>query len=284
MYDLEGGIIKKVVKPSQRRELAKAMMKQGQHSERKACELMSIPRRVYRYRSKCADKDEQLKQRLLEHAQTYPRYGYLMLHGLLKREGLVVNKKRTYRLYTQAKLQIRTKRRKKLYRSRCIMPTPSAVNKRWSMDFVHDQLGDGRRFRVLNIVDDFSRECIAQICDVSISGMRVAQSLSQLIDRRGKPDSIVCDNGTEFTSKALFYWSQDKQVKLSFIQPGKPTQNAFVESFNGKFRDSCLNQYWFRSLADARMTIDNWRKDYNEVRPHSALGYQPPSVFAEKSA
>lgn len=152
------------------------------------------------------------------------------------------------------------------------------------MDFIHDQLSNGRRFRVLNIVDDFSRECIAQICDVSIGGLRVVRQLSQLIEVRGKPDSVVCDNGTEFTSKAMFYWSRDRQIRLDFIQPGKPTQNAFVESFNGKFRDNCLNQYWFRSIEDAKTTIENWRKDYNEVRPHSALGYQPPSVFAKRLA
>ena len=260
------------------------MVSTGRRSERQACKLVGISRSGYRHPSKRVAIDCELQAELLGQAKHYPRYGYLMLHGLLRNQGLVVNKKRTYRLYKQAGLQIRTKRRKKLYRPRCIAKTPTAVNKRWSMDFIHDQLGDARRFRVLNIVDDFSRECIAQICDVSISGTRVAQYLSQLIEMRGKPDSIVCDNGSEFTSKAMFCWSREAQVRLDFIQPGKPTQNAFVESFNGKFRDSCLNQYWFRSLADARTTIDNWRKDYNEVRPHSALGYQPPSVFARKMA
>ena len=230
-------------------------------------------------------KDGRLKERLIKHAQNYPRYGYLMLHGLLKNEGLVVNKKRTYRLYTQQGLQIRTKRRKKLYRSRCTMVTPSALNERWSMDFVHDQLGDGRRFRILNIIDDYSRECVGQFIALSMSGLCVAQYLSQLIKARGaKPRSIVCDNGTEFSSKAMHYWGRKQKVKLNFIQPGKPTQNAYVESFNGKFRDSCLNQHWFYSLKDAETTIENWRMDYNRVRPHSSLGYRPPSIFAEKSA
>jgi len=220
----------------------------------------------------------------LTKASQYPRYGYLMLHGLLKNEGLVINRKRTYRLYTEAGLQVRTKKRKKLHRPRVPMIVPTRAKERWSMDFVHDQLAAGRRFRIFNIVDDYSRECIGQVVDTSISGNRVSRLLSDLLKTRGKPKSIVCDNGTEFTSKAMFFWARDNQVKLNFIQPGKPTQNAFVESFNGKFRDSCLNQHWFRSLDEAREMIETWRKDYNEVRPHSALGYQPPAVFARKIA
>ena len=150
------------------------------------------------------------------------------------------------------------------------------------MDFVHDQLSDGRRFRVLNIVDNFSRECVGQMVGISITGKRVADYLSKLIDKRdAKPSSIACDNGTEFRCEAMFHWSRDHQVTLGFIQPGKPTQNAFVESFNGKFRDGCLDQSWFRSLKEAKELIKDWRMDYNEVCPHSALGYQPPSVFAE---
>ena len=133
-------------------------------------------------------------------------------------------------------------------------------------------------------MDDYSRECIGQIVDTSISGYRISRQLSDLLKKRGRPKSIVCDNGTEFTSKTMFFWSRDNRAKLNFIQPGKPTQNAFVESFNGKFRDSCLNQHWFRSLDEAREMIETWRKDYNEVRPHSALGYQPPAVFARKIA
>ena len=164
------------------------------------------------------------------------------------------------------------------------MELPAGPNERWSMDFVHDQLAGGRRFRIFNLVDDYSRECIAQIVDVPISGQRVARCLNELMRERGKPNHIVCDNGTEFTSKAMFFWGRDNRVKLNFIQPGKPTQNAFVESFNGKFRDTCLNQHWFRSLEEARGMIEDWRKDYNEVRPHSSLGYQPPSVFAGKIA
>jgi len=152
------------------------------------------------------------------------------------------------------------------------------------MDFVHVQLADGRRFRIFDVVDDYSRACISQVVDTSISGYRVSRLLNDLLKIRRKPKSIVCDNGTEFTSKAMFFWAKDNQVKLNFIQPGKPTQNAFVESFNGKFRECCLNQHWFRSLDDAREKIETWRKDYNEIRPHSALGYQPPAVFARNIA
>jgi putative transposase len=273
-----------VVKPTQRKEVVRHWLKQGWLSERKACQVAGISRSGLRYRCKRPEQDTQLKEALLAKASQYPRYGYLMLHGLLKNEGLVVNKKRTYRLYTEAELQVRTKKRKKLHRPRVPMIVPTRTDERWSMDFLHDQLADGRRFRIFNIVDDFSRECIGQIVDSSISGNRVTRLLTELLKTRRNPKSIVCDNGTEFTSKAMFFWARDNQVKLSFIQPGKPAQNAFAESFNGKFRDSCLNQHWFRSLDEAREMIETWRRDYNEVRPHSALGYQPPAVFARKIA
>lgn len=264
--------------------MVKHWISQGWLSERQACRAAGISRTGCRHQCQRPERDKQLKAALLAKASQYPRYGYLMLHGLLKNEGLVVNRKRTYRLYTEAGLQVRTKKRKKLVRPRIPMLLPGRPNERWSLDFVHDQLAGGRRFRVLNVVDDYSRECIGQIVDLSISGERVARYLSQLISSRSRPRHLVCDNGTEFTSKAMFFWSRDTSVKLNFIQPGKPTQNAFVESFNGKFRDSCLNQHWFRSLEEARKTIEQWRQDYNEVRPHSSLGYQPPSVFMRKLA
>lgn len=162
------------------------------------------------------------------------------------------------------------------------MPVPDGINERWSMDFVSDQLANGRRFRVLNIVDDYSRECVHQIVDCSISGHRLALELDKL--GRRLPKTLVCDNGPEFTSKAMFFWSRRTGVKLHFIQPGKPTQNAFVESFNGKFRDYCLNLHWFASLDDARSTIEAWQRRYNEIRPHRSLGQKPPAVFAREAA
>lgn len=165
-----------------------------------------------------------------------------------------------------------------------MMSVPSRVNERWSMDFVHDQLANGRCFRVLNIIDDFSREVVGQLTDFSISGLQVTRFLTQLGEERGLPIQIVCDNGSEFTSKAMYFWSKENRVKQGFIQPGKPTQNAFVESLNGKFRNECLNQHWFRSIDEARDEINHWRHHYNHERPHSALNYMSPVAFVKKAA
>ena len=273
-----------MVKPADRKGIVNYLIEHGWLSERRACRLIGISRTGIRHLSQRSASDKKLKARLLELAELYPRYGYLMLHGLLKNEGMVINRKRTYRIYTQQGLQVRTKKRKKLTRPRMPMEVPIRVNERWSMDFIHDQLSDGRRFRVLNIMDEFSRECVGQLADVAISGERVSRYLGELINAREKPKAIVCDNGTEFTSKAMFFWAKDNQVALRFIQPGKPTQNAFIESFNDKFRGTCLNLHWFRSLSEAREEIEKWRIDYNQVRPHSSLNYQPPEVFARKIA
>jgi len=207
-----------------------------------------------------------------------------MLHEMLKAEGIVQNRKRTYRVYRELNMQVRTKKRKKLIRPRIPMAIPSRPNERWSLDFVSDQLADGRRFRVLNIVDDYSRVCVGQVVDLSISGLRLTRYLEQLRETRGLPQALVLDNGPELTSKAMFFWAQQAGVKLLFIQPGKPTQNAFVESFNGRFRDGCLNQHWFRDLEDAQQIIGAWRNHYNHERPHSSLGYKIPMVFEKEAA
>jgi len=254
-----------------------------QLSERKACNLVGLSRTGCRYIAKPRN-DAALRSRLLELATQYPRYGYLMLHWFLKKEGLVINKKRTYRVYIEEGLQVRTKKRKKLIRPRLPMMVPIGKNVRWSMDFVSDQLSNGRRFRTLNVVDDFTREMVGQIVAFSITGQRVSRFLTELGDERGYPDQIICDNGTEFTSKAMFFWQKKKGTKLGFIQPGKPTQNAFVESLNGKFRNECLNQHWFRSIEEARDEIERWRNHYNHERPHSSLKYQTPMAFALKAA
>ena len=207
-----------------------------------------------------------------------------MLHHFLRNEGLVVNRKRTYRIYCELGLQVRTKRRKKLQRPRTPMLLPCRPNERWSADFMGDQLANGRRFRILNIVDDYSRQCVGQIVDTSISGQRLARFLDELSATAGLRKVLVCDNGSELTSKAMFFWSQQRGTKLHFIQPGKPMQNAFVESFNGTLRNNCLNEHRLEDLADARRTIDAWRHHYNHIRPHSSLGYVPPEQYARQAA
>ncbi len=252
-------------------------------SQRQACRLVRLSRKAAAYQP-VARPDHRLKERLKTLGEQYPRYGYLTLHAMLRAEGLVINRKRTYRLYTALGMQVRTRRRKKLIRPRIPMIVPIRANERWSMDFVHDQLGDGRRIRILCIVDDYSRICVGQLVDTSISGERMTRFLDELKLDRGLPKTIVLDNGPEMTSKAMFFWCQRHGVKLHFIQPGKPTQNAFIESFNARFRDGCLNQHWFKDLHDARSIISIWRKHYNEVRPHSSLGYQPPAAFEKQVA
>ena len=272
-----------MVKRTGKKQVVTQMKTIHRLSERKACELVGISRSGYRYQP-VLPQDDELKQRLKDLAAKHKGLGYLMLHGLLRAEGLVVNRKRTYRVYSELGLQLRTKKRKKLVRPRMPMVVPIDKNIRWSMDFVSDQLSNGRRFRVFNVIDDYSREMVGQLTDFSITGQQVARFLSQLIEQRGKPDQIICDNGTEFTCKAMFFWQQDSGVKLGFIQPGKPTQNAFVGSLNGKFRNECLNQHWFRSIEEARKTVAQWREHYNHERPHSALKYMTPVAFANRAA
>ena len=272
-----------MVTPAARKPVARYLIDVFKVSERVACKLAGVSRTEFRYCQK-DQSDDSVRLRLKELASQYPRYGYLMLHGLLKGEGLAVNRKYTYRLYTEEALQVRTKKRKKLTRPRQPIEVPSALNQRWSMDFVSDQLSSGRPFRVLNMVYDFSSGMARQFVSVSISGRQVARFLSQLSELRGMPKKVICDNGTEFTSKAMFFWSKETGVELGFVQPGKPTQNAFVESLNGKFRNECLNQHWFRTLDEARYEIELWREHYNTVRPHSSLNYLPPVEYAKRVA
>ncbi len=272
------------MKPAGRKRLVGYLQEQHHVSQRRACRVIPISRKAVRYAPQRPQLDAELVARLKALGEQYPRYGYLMLHSLLRADGLVVNRKRTYRLFTELGLQVRTKRRKKLVRPRVPMAVPTRPNERWSMDFVHDQLADGRRIRIQNVMDDYSRVCVQPLVDLSISGARVVRYLNQLSELRGLPKTLVLDNGPEMTSKAMFFWSQKTRVKLHFIQPGKPPQNAFVESFNGRFRDGCLNQQWFRDLADARQIIDDWHEHYNTTRPHSSLGYTPPAVFEAQVA
>ena len=272
-----------MVKPAARKQIASHMIDHHQLSERCACKLAGVSRTAYRYRA-APKNDEELRSKLRELAGKHKALDYPMLHSMLKSEGLVINPKRTYRVYAEERLQLRTRRKKKLDRPRQPMTVPIAPNIRWSMDFVSDQLSNGRRFRILNVKDDYSKELIGQLVAFSITGAMTSRFLDQLIECRSAPDQITCDNGTEFTSKAMFFWQKASGVNLAFIQPGKPTQNAFVESLNGRFRQECLNQHWFRSIDEARSIIDKWRHHYNYERPHSTLNYMTPVAFARRAA
>jgi putative transposase len=253
-------------------------------SERRGCRIVGLARSVQQYHP-VGRNDAVVVDRLRVLAAENRRYGYLRLHALLRREGLVLNRKRTYRLYRDQGLQVRTRRRRKLPRRDRLAPrVPERPMQRWSLDFMSDQLADYRRFRILNIVDDYSRFCPGQIVDVSISGARLARFLDELALVYGLPEEIVLDNGPEGTSRAMFEWSQRSGVRLRFIEPGRPVQNAFVESFNGRLRDECLNQHWFLSLHHAREEIATWRRHYNTERPHSALGYRTPTEFVTTTA
>ena len=250
-------------------------------SERKACELVDISASVYRYRPK-ESNDITLRERLRELAGERKRFGSPRLHILLKRERLVVNHKRTERIYREEGLALRRKRRRKGAAGiRVIMPAPEMTNERWSMDFVTDSIVTGRRFRALAIIDDYSRECPVIEVDTSLGGRRVGGVLDRLAETRGLPGEITMDNGPEFAGRALDEWAYRKGVKLNFIRPGKPIENAFAESFNGRLRDECLNTNWFTNLKHARDIIEDWRKDYNEVRPHSSLKGRTPKEYAE---
>jgi len=196
----------------------------------------------------------------------------------------VVNHEKVFRLYRAEGLAVRRKKRKRMAAAvRTLLPSPNQPNQRWSMDFMEDSMATGRRFRTLNVVDDFTRECLAIEVDTSLSGLRVGRVLQRLIDLRGLPELIVSDNGSEFTSKALDSWAYQRDVGLHFIRPGKPVENAYIESFNGKLRDECLNENWFTDLEDARSKIEAWRKDYNEVRPHSSLDNRTPMEFSRSA-
>jgi putative transposase len=271
------------VKPAARREGVAYVGQRFGMSQSRACGLIRMHRSTCRYRSFRGD-DRGLRERMLEHAARRPRFGYRRIHVLLRREGELVNHKRIYRLYRYLGLSVRRRRRKRVapYLRRP-KPIPAAPNERWSMDFTADTLADARPFRTLNLVDDFSRECVAIEVARSIPGQRVARLLDRLAIERGLPKAIVVDNGPEFAGRALDQWAFERGVELHFIEPGKPIQNCFVESFNGRFRDECLNVNWFTSLSDAMEKIEGWRVDYNRHRPHGSLGNLPPEEFARRA-
>ena len=271
-----------MVTPAAKREAVAHLVSSHEVSERRACLTLGVNRTGVRYRS-CRPTDEALRDRLVALAALRRRFGYRRLFVLLRREGDRSSRNRVYRVYRAEGLSVRRRKgRRRAVGVRAPIPVVARINERWSLDFVHDQMANGRRFRVLNIVDDVTRECLAAIPDTSISGTRVARELTALISRRGKPQLIVSDNGTEFTSNAILAWADTYRIDWHYIQPGKPMQNAYVESFNGRMRDELLNETLFFGLDHARTELAAWVADYNGERPHSALGYLAPSAFAAK--
>jgi putative transposase len=270
-----------MVGPAAKREAAAHLRDAMEMSERRACTLIAADRTMVRYRSR-RPPEAALRARLRELANQRRRFGYRRLFILLRREGEPSGINRIYRLYREEGLTVRKRRaRRRAVGTRTPILVEARVNARWSLDFVHDQFALGRRFRILNIVDDVTRECLGAIPDTSISGRRVARELTALIQARGKPQMIVSDHGTEFTSNAILAWAIDHRVEWHYIAPGKPMQNGYIESFNGRMRDELLNESLFIDLDHARQLIGAWIGDYNTARPHSSLGYQTPTAYAE---
>jgi putative transposase len=270
-----------MVTPVAKREAVAHLCETHGVSQRRACSTIGADRTSVRYRSVRPD-DRAIRDRLREIAAERRRFGYRRLHILLGREGVRLNHKKLRRLYREERLQVRRRGgRKRALGTRAPMTLPRGPNQRWSLDFLSDTLTDSRRFRILAIVDDFTRECLCLIADTSLSGARVARELDTLVGLRGQPLTIVSDNGTELTSMAILCWSQEIRIDWHYIAPGKPTQNAFIESFNGRLRDELLNETLFRSLDHAREALVLWKDDYNTVRPHSALGNLPPAIYAK---
>ena len=257
------------------------LVEQHKVSQRRACKVIGCCRITVRYRSVRPD-DSRLRERMRAIAHERRRFGYRRLHVLLKREGHGVNHKKLFRLYREEQLTVRKRGgRKRAMGTRAPMLVPVLPNQRWSLDFVSDQLTDGRRFRVLAVVDDCTRECLALVADTSLSGHRVVRELNQLMTQRGKPKMVVSDNGSELTSNAILLWADATRVEWHYIAPGKPMQNGFIESFNGRLRDEKLNETLFTTLHQVRVELAQWRNDYNHHRPHSGLGWLTPSEFAK---
>jgi putative transposase len=270
-----------MVGPAAKREAVAHLRRALEMSERRACTLIAADRTMIRYRSR-RPLDAELRARLRDLANQRRRFGYRRLFILLRREGEPSGINRTYRLYREEGLTVRKRRaRRRAVGTRTPILVEARVNARWSLDFVHDQFALGRRFCILNIFDDVTRECLAAIPDTSISVTRVARELTALIETRGKPQMIVSDHGTEITSNAILGWATDHQVEWHYIAPGKPMQNGFVESFNGRMRDKLLDESLFLDLDHSRQLFGAWVADYNTARPHSSLGYKTPVAYAE---
>jgi putative transposase len=270
-----------MVTATQRRQVVTHLRAAFAISARRACRLVTLSRSRWYYRPQRPLRDASVRARLRELAAARPRFGYVRLGLLLRREGLVVNLKRVYRLYREERLLVRPHRgRKHAAVPRVPLVAPTAANHRWGMDFIHDACVDGRRFRCLTMVDEYTRECPVIVADTSLPSARVVAVLEQLAGHRGLPRSLIVDHGPEFISRALDLWAYRRGVELVFIRPGKPVENAYVESFHSRFRDECLSTHWFETLTDARFHIEHWRQDYNEVRPHTSLAGRTPAEFA----
>jgi putative transposase len=252
-------------------------------SIRRACRLAELSRTVLSHQPKRDPENEAIQARMVELAHERRRFGYRRIHVLLRREGVHANHKRIERLYQLAGLAVRKRRRRKyIALERQPLLLPGGPNEVWSMDFVMDRLEDGRKLKALTIVDDFTKESVDIALDHGMGGRYVVRVLEGIVRFRGKPGAIRTDQGPEFTSQALDQWAYRNGVTLKLIQPGKPTQNGYIESFNGKFRDECLNEHWFSTLAEARAIVTAWRRDYNEHRPHSSIGYLTPAEYGAR--
>jgi putative transposase len=267
-----------MVTPAAKRQAVKTLQDDYEVSARRAQTVVGLSRGTAHYQPH--RNDEALREALRRLASERRRFGYRRLAVMLRREGHGYNLKKIYRLYREEGLAVkRRKGRKRAIGTRLPLPRPDKINQIWSLDFISDALTDGRRFRILGIMDQCSRECLTLAADTSIGGVRVVRELAALVRQQGKPSCIVSDNGTELTSRAVLQWAQDNNIEWHYITPGKPTENGYTESLNGKIRDECLNEHLFMSLAHARHLIEAWRQDYNNIRPHSSLGYQTPTAF-----
>jgi putative transposase len=270
------------LKPARRRELVCKVQKHYAVSERRACGLLAQYRSVQRYLSR-KRPDDHLRLRLRELAGVRPRYGYRRLHVLLVREGVRIGADRVLRIYREEGLVLRSKRKpKRASQVRVPLAAPTAPGKRWCMDFMHDRLTDGRSYRTFNVLDVFSRECLGVFARFSFCSADVTALLDKLIEKHGTPEAITCDNGSEFASARFDAWAYTQGVAIDYIMPGKPVQNGYIESFNGKFRAECLSISWFDSIADAQVALDAWVRDYNGVRPHSSLANLAPLQYVAK--
>jgi putative transposase len=271
-----------VVTPPAKRDAVAYLKTTHKVSERRACAVLGVVRALVRHRS-LRPPDTHIRERMRAIAAQRPRFGCARIDIFLRREGIVHNIKKIHRIYKEEKLQVRRRKgRKKATGTRQPLPVPDSLNQVWSLDFMSDSLSDGRRFRVFGVMDQCSREYLRIAADTSLPGQRVVRELDALVRERGKPKVVVSDNGTELTSKAVLIWAAQNDIDWHYIQPGKPQQNGFTESLNGRMRDEFLNQHWFSSLKEAQIMLEEWRQDYNRIRPHSSLGWLTPQEYAEK--